>query len=172
MLAITNQERFNKIVSNALEAAITNAKTETDAKRWARAIEKAVEKIEEQPEWLHYDETENYLLIWSQTSGEIYSSNGVCQCKAYQQKQPCWHRAAARLVRIYFGGAENKTPRFPNEPQASVANIPPPADLCSVCTTKKANADTGKCGGCEQDTAPYFKPASAKKPERIGGIRI
>jgi hypothetical protein len=34
-------------------------------------------------------------------SGNVYSANGVCQCRAYENKIPCWHRAAARLVRLH-----------------------------------------------------------------------
>ena len=34
-------------------------------------------------------------------SGECYTSNGVCQCRAFEFKLPCWHRAAARLVRLH-----------------------------------------------------------------------
>ena len=40
------------------------------------------------------------LLVLSE-SGEIYRVNGVCQCKAFANGQPCWHRAAARLIERY-----------------------------------------------------------------------
>ncbi len=66
--------------------------------RWQTAIVKAKQQIEENP-YLHFDG--QALLILS-PSGEIYSANGTCQCKAYANGQPCWHRAAARLVERYM----------------------------------------------------------------------
>ncbi|MDX6269900.1 MAG: hypothetical protein QOD28_1123 [Acidobacteriota bacterium] len=69
----------------------------TGSRRWQAAIAKAKQQIEENP-YLHFDE--GTLLILS-PSGEIYSANGTCQCAAYARNQPCWHRAAARLVKRY-----------------------------------------------------------------------
>ena len=70
----------------------------TSDKRWHRAITRAVEEIETNPymEWKGGE-----LLVLSSTSNEIYTANGVCQCKAYKFNQLCWHRAAARLVQRY-----------------------------------------------------------------------
>jgi hypothetical protein len=67
-------------------------------RRWETAIVKAKAQLEENP-YMHFDGQS--LLILS-PSGEIYSANGVCQCKAYRRGQPCWHRAAARLVKRYM----------------------------------------------------------------------
>ena len=47
------------------------------SRRWETAIVKAMQQIEENP-YMHYD-----------------------QCRAYLNHQPCWHRAAARLVERY-----------------------------------------------------------------------
>ncbi len=49
--------------------------------------------------WMEEDKS---LLIWSQKSNNIYAANGVCQCRAFEQGSPCFHRAAARLVRLYM----------------------------------------------------------------------
>lgn len=76
------QEAFDKVAGN---------------RRWETAIVKAKQQIEANP-YMHYDG--NALLILS-PSGEIYSANGACQCKAYTNGQPCWHRAAARLIERY-----------------------------------------------------------------------
>jgi hypothetical protein len=76
------QEAFNKVSGN---------------RRWEIAIVKAKAQLEVNP-YIHFDG--NVLLILS-PSGEIYSANGTCQCKAFSQGQPCWHRAAARLVKRY-----------------------------------------------------------------------
>ena len=77
------QEAFNKVLGNL---------------RWETAIVKAKVQLETNP-YMHFDGQS--LLILS-PSGEIYSANGACQCKAYQSGQPCWHRAAARLIERYI----------------------------------------------------------------------
>lgn len=66
--------------------------------RWLTAIDRALVELESNPylEW-----QDGHLLILSD-SGTIYAANGVCQCKAYEFKNPCWHRACARIVRLYF----------------------------------------------------------------------
>ena len=76
------QEAFNKV---------------TDSRRWQVAIAKAKVQLEENP-YMSFDG--RALLILS-PSGEIYSANGQCQCKAYANGFPCWHRAAARLIERY-----------------------------------------------------------------------
>ncbi len=108
MLAINNTDKFNTIVKDALAKS-------ANFPRWQNAINKAVTQISLNGDFMTYDETENYLVIWSQDSDKIYSANGVCQCEAYKRGVPCWHRSAARLVRLYLELAENPNPRFPNE---------------------------------------------------------
>jgi len=66
-------------------------------RRWETAIAKAKAQLESNP-YMHFDG--KALLILS-PSGEIYTANGNCQCKAFANGQPCWHRAAARLVERY-----------------------------------------------------------------------
>jgi hypothetical protein len=65
--------------------------------RWQTAIVKAKRQLESNP-YMHFDGQS--LLILS-PSGEIYEANGACQCMAYRNGQPCWHRAAARLFQRY-----------------------------------------------------------------------
>lgn len=67
------------------------------SRRWEVAIAKAKQEIESNP-FMHFDSQS--LLILS-PSGEIYTANASCQCKAYAKGQPCWHRAAARLIQRY-----------------------------------------------------------------------
>jgi hypothetical protein len=59
------------------------------------------------------------LLIWSQRSNNIYTANGVCQCRAFEQVIPCFHRAVARLVPLYVE-AENA----PTEVRRQAEEIP------------------------------------------------
>ena len=88
-----------KIVEEKMQQVIQEAFDKVSgSRRWQTAIVKAKQQIEENP-YLHFDGSA--LLILS-PSGEIYSANGSCQCKAYRSGQPCWHRAAARLVERYI----------------------------------------------------------------------
>ncbi len=67
-------------------------------RRWETAIAKAVGQIKSNP-YMHY--TGHWLLLLSE-SGEIYEANGVCRCKAFANGQPCFHRAAYKLVKRYM----------------------------------------------------------------------
>jgi len=84
-----NEDRMRQVIQAAFD--------QTSSLRWQMAIAKARREIEDNP-YLHYDGSA--LLILS-PSGEIYSANGTCQCKAFAHGQPCWHRAAARIVQRY-----------------------------------------------------------------------
>jgi hypothetical protein len=84
-----NEERLDAVVGAAFDA--------TGETRWRTAIVKAARALKENP---YISEQGGALLILSD-SGEIYSANGVCQCNAYEKGFPCWHRAAARLMRRY-----------------------------------------------------------------------
>jgi hypothetical protein len=89
-----NEERMQQVIQEAFDRV-------AGLHHWQIAIAKAKQQIEENP-YMHYDGRE--LLILS-PSGELYSANGSCQCKAYMNKRPCWHRAAARLVERYMEGS-------------------------------------------------------------------
>jgi hypothetical protein len=82
-----------------LERVIQEAFNKTSSLRWQMAIARAKGELESNP-YMHFDG--RALLVLS-PSGEIYSANGTCQCQAFQHgQQPCWHRAAARLVERYL----------------------------------------------------------------------
>ncbi len=85
-----DQDRIQQLAQDAFNKVSGN-------RRWETAIVKAKVQLETNP-YIHFDGQS--LLILS-PSGEIYSANGTCQCKAYMSSQPCWHRAAARLVQRY-----------------------------------------------------------------------
>ena len=112
MLEIKDTNKFGKVIAGALakvELTVTDTQTK---KRWINAIAKATAQIELNGNFMNYDTAENHLVIWSQDSNEIYTSNGVCQCKAFERGLACWHRAAARLVRLYLELPENTKPNF------------------------------------------------------------
>ena len=86
-----NEKRMAAVIREAFDKV-------AGSRRWQTAIAKAKQLLEENP-FLHFDG--EALLILS-PSNEIYRANGVCQCRAFEQGQPCWHRAAARLVERYM----------------------------------------------------------------------
>lgn len=85
-----NQDRMQQVVQAAFDKV-------PNSHRWQIAIAKAKQQLEENP----YTHLDGHALLILSPSGEIYSTNGSCQCKAYRNGQPCWHRAAARLVQRY-----------------------------------------------------------------------
>ena len=102
MLQIENKDRFASVIADALsKVELTVAGVQTK-RRWICAISKAVVEIEENGVFMTWQEADKSLLIWSQKSNNIYTANGVCQCRAFEQGSPCFHRAAARLVRLYM----------------------------------------------------------------------
>ena len=102
MLEIENKDRFGKVIADSLskiEQTVTDAQAK---KRWINAIAKAAAEIEQNGVFMTWQNEDHSLLIWSQKSNNIYTANGVCQCRAFEQGSPCFHRAAARLVRLYL----------------------------------------------------------------------
>ena len=85
-------------MQNVIQAAFDKV---SGSRRWQTAIAKAKQEIESNP-FMHFDGQS--LLILS-PSGEIYTANDACQCKAHANGHPCWHRAAARLIQRYNEGA-------------------------------------------------------------------
>ena len=67
-------------------------------RRWEVAIAKARRQIEENP-YMHWDG--EALLVLS-PSNMLYVAGRACQCRSYSLRNPCWHRAAARLIERYF----------------------------------------------------------------------
>lgn len=92
-----NQDLLAVVVAESL-AKVALA---PNGKRWTNAIAKATLQIESNP-FMTYQHDSHSLLILSPESGEIYTANGTCQCKAFEAGQPCWHRAAARIVTRYI----------------------------------------------------------------------
>jgi hypothetical protein len=82
-----------------LQAIVNSAKlASAKDQRWLNAIDRAATELTENP---YIDRQDNHLLIASSTSNQIYEANCTCQCRAFKSGQPCWHRAASRLVQRY-----------------------------------------------------------------------
>ena len=145
MLEITDTKFFAHIVADALVQAELNCADRKERTRWATAIGKGVAMLHANPTFIHWQANDKSLLIWSD-SNEIYSANGVCQCRAFTEgiKQrgkpfPCRHRALARLVRLYF----------------ELTDKPPVRESIHSF-----------------NDAPYLKPTVERKTETYGGVRI
>lgn len=95
--------------------------------RWVAAIGRALVELDTNPyiEW-----TDGHLLIAS-PSGVVYAANGICQCQAFIFGQPCWHRAAARLVRRYHE-AQEAAQRPQQPPLAPQVVCQQPDNLCEL----------------------------------------
>jgi len=99
-----NSSTLAAVVDRALQDA-------ADHPRWLNAINRAVAELVSNP-WIECQHAHTGLIIGS-PSGNAYAANGICNCASFtgidphtgkrlhQGGQPCWHRAAARLVRLH-----------------------------------------------------------------------
>jgi hypothetical protein len=86
----------NDILQQIISKALTDAAAYP---RWINAINRAADELANNP-YIERDSEHGGLLIGS-SSGNVYIANGTCQCTAFEMNNPCWHRAAARIVRRY-----------------------------------------------------------------------
>jgi hypothetical protein len=86
-----NPTTFAEVVEKASHDAANHP-------RWLQAIARAIVEISDNP-WIERNPNGHGVIIGS-TSGEAYSANGTCSCKAFEYGQPCYHRAIARIVRL------------------------------------------------------------------------
>jgi hypothetical protein len=114
MLTAQQQERFERIVREALEKA---EKAPKDSRRWTNAINKAFEFMQDNPLWHLVDGEGDVLLLLSPQSNEVYEvADDSCErigladderhyCPCFEKgKFPCWHRAFRRLVLLLIDG--------------------------------------------------------------------
>lgn len=87
-----NESKLNAVVETAL------SKVKGDS-RWTNAILRGEKLLTSNNPYLHFDGER--LLVLSD-SGQVYTANGTCQCKAHKEKLPCKHRAAFGLLKRYF----------------------------------------------------------------------
>lgn len=166
MLEIKDTKFFLEIVADAVAQTEITLTDEKERNRWINAIANGVRLLEDNYAFITWQPDSKSLLILSD-SNQIYSANGVCQCKAYtnginsrNKPFPCKHRALARIVRLYFELQEK--PNQQGESSAAVAGAQPV--LSNVVPAAPAETDITK--------APYLKPSSSKVPEKLGNYRI
>jgi hypothetical protein len=87
-----NETKLAAVVESALASV-------SGDRRWTKAIMRAEQLLTSGNPYIHF--TGDALVMLSE-SGEIYTANGICQCKAYAGGQPCKHRAAYKLVKRYM----------------------------------------------------------------------
>ncbi|MBA3714617.1 MAG: SWIM zinc finger family protein [Pyrinomonadaceae bacterium] len=85
-----NANRMGAVVAAALAVV-------RDHKRWTSAIIRAAIEIEKNP-YMHMDGRS--LMVLS-PSDQIYVAGAECQCESFRRGNPCWHLAAARLLKRY-----------------------------------------------------------------------
>jgi hypothetical protein len=103
-----NSSTLQAVADKAIEQAAAHP-------RWVVAIGRALLELECNP-WI---ERGDHGLIIGSPSGKCYAANGICQCTAFEFKTPCWHRSAARLVRLHDEALE----RDEAAQRASVARL-------------------------------------------------
>jgi uncharacterized protein YciI len=95
-----NRDLLSEVVATARQGAAAHP-------HWLKAIEKADQFLRSHEGGILVDQ-DGTAHIPSATSTTVYSANGVCQCQAFQNARPCWHRAAARLLTRYREALEAK----------------------------------------------------------------
>lgn len=78
-------------LNEAVETALAKVKGDS---RWTNAILRGQKLLMSDNPMMHYD-GERFLIL--SESGQVYSANGKCQCKAFPS--PCKHRGAFGLMR-------------------------------------------------------------------------
>lgn len=103
--------------------------------RWSRALEKAKERLIEQPYFAWQPDKLTLLSIPNQKKAEtccrFYQANDeICRrvdklgyCQAFYEGFPCWHRAAFLLLGIYFGYASETRFEKAQEKSVSVKSV-------------------------------------------------
>lgn len=112
MLNIENQNIFGKVIADALAAVERNMSLTSGSRlRWINAIGKAAARIESNDFLMTWQAENETLVIWTVgTTNEVYEANGACQCKAFLNGVPCWHKAAKQLIKNYYAALETKPP--------------------------------------------------------------
>jgi len=85
-----NIQKFNEVARDA--------RARTNSKRWQAAIDKPVAGVTSG--WWVITELSDSVAVTTKT-GKTYFANGVCQCEAFNNGQPCKHRSLYRLLTLY-----------------------------------------------------------------------
>lgn len=104
-------------------------------KRWARAFEKAKERLIEQPFFAWQPEALLIVSVPQEKPQEFgcrfyEASESACRrvdksglCQAFYEGFPCWHRAAFLLLKIYFAEASEIQPGKNRKPAVAAKTV-------------------------------------------------
>ena len=77
------------------------------SKAWVHAINTAYDWLL-QTDTVEMVDADTVRIPSATVAYRYYQANGSCQCTAYHKGSPCWHRAAARLVKRMLEVQEKK----------------------------------------------------------------
>ena len=155
--------------------------TEDLQSRWVNAIGKAARRIEIDGFAITWEPEKDYLLIWSQSSNNIYEiKKGFgCTCRAAEFANPCWHLAAKKILRRYsqnLEAMEDFVEDFMGDLEKDKNKILESdllgAERCESCQKPKVKEKGEICETCQQSASPLLKPDNRKPSEKIGNIKI
>jgi hypothetical protein len=87
---------------DTLVQVVETARSATQDQRWLNAINEAYDFLLNPHTDTIQIADDGTAIIPSNTGDHDYKANGTCQCKAFAHgKQPCWHRAASRIIQRY-----------------------------------------------------------------------
>lgn len=116
------------VISSSIEQCSRIADTERD--RWFNALAKASAQL---MEGVRFEQDANGFTFPSRSrSGIAHHVNGCCDCEAAEDGQPCWHRAAAKMLQILLdanAGNDSKpeTPR--HKPRQRISQAQAQAEI-------------------------------------------
>ncbi|NOT60338.1 MAG: hypothetical protein HOP19_08955 [Acidobacteria bacterium] len=90
------------------QSVINEAKAKaSNSPLWLKAIDRAVVEVETARYWSFAD---GVLTIQSTSSGKLYKIGNDHKCEATAFNRPCKHRAARRLMALYYEALGNVAP--------------------------------------------------------------
>jgi hypothetical protein len=96
-----SQINVGELNVDVLCKVVDAARAKVNDKAWISAIDKAYDYLLTSDDVILAAD-DGSALIPSSTGDDVhYAANGDCACKAGQRGKPCWHRAAARLIKRY-----------------------------------------------------------------------
>jgi hypothetical protein len=131
-----------------------------DRDRWYNAITKASGRL---MDGVRFDVAGDELIFPSRSrNGVSHRTNGACTCEAYTERtppQPCWHRAARRLIEL-IADVEHSTLITP--PAA-----PPQCGRCGAAMFEQSGRHVcPRCQHSRQAPAPPARPRPAISAEQ------
>lgn len=130
---------------------------DADRDRWYNAITKATGQL---MDGVRYEIADDDLIFPSRSrSGISHRVNGTCDCEAGEKGDPCWHRAAKRIIAL-ITDAERVTLITPPD-------APPHCGRCGAAMFEQAGRQI--CPACthsRQAPAPPTRPRPAISAEQ------